>query len=224
MAFNGFTPRALALLNELPEYDREAFSRAAPIYRSEILEPAKRFVSALGPALRGTISSGIEFGAKTNESIAPIHNDLRFYPGTARYRGDLLFRFWEGHDRRWSPTLSVRVGSARVAFAAGMKFPVDALDRYRAAIDSDGDRLAKPLKRLIRYSSAEVVAPDLKRVPAPYPPDHPHSDLLRHKSLLVRWFADPQDSMSGPGLVTFCRNQLRKGAEVHLWLVDQGRL
>lgn len=131
-----------------------------------------------------------------------------------------MFRFWEGSDRRWSPTLSVRVGPESIGFGAGGLIPPDRLQRFRAAVDADGERLAKAIGRLVRWQSAELIGPELKRVPAPFDAGHPHADLLRRKSLQVRWTADPKASVSKRSFVTFCRKQLEKATDVHLWLTE----
>ena len=220
MSFTGFTPDGLQLLSTLPTYDRDAFRRASDAYRADLSDPAKAFVTELGEALQGAISEGIRFGARTNESIAPINNDLRFNPDAPRYKDHLLFRFWEGEDRRTAPTLYVRVAADEAGFGVGAPFPNELIGGIRSSIDTDGDALARAIDRLVRYQKADVVGEALKRVPAPYPPDHPHADLLRHKSLHVRWRAHPKGAISKPRFVSFCRGQLEKASDVHRWLVE----
>ncbi len=220
MSFTGFSTQGLELLGQLPTYDRDAFQKASTLYREEIVERSKAFVDELGPALRDSISEGIQFAAQTNQSISPINNDLRFNPAAAPYKDFLLFRFWEGADRRLAPTLYVRVGAEEVGFAVGAPFPSERMAAVREAIATEGEELAAAVGRLIRYQRAEVVGRVLKRVPAPYDEDHPRADLLRHKSLQVRWRADPKGRVSRPGFITFCRDQLAKAAGVHSWLVE----
>ncbi len=220
MSFTGFTARGLELLGTLPTYDRDAFQNAAAVYREEILERSKAFVDELGPALRSSVSQGIQFAAQTNQSISPINNDLRFNPHAAPYKDFLLFRFWEGADRRLAPTLYVRVGAEDVGFAVGAPFPSERMATVREAMATEGEKLAAAVGKLVRYQRAEVVGEQLKRVPAPYDEDHPRADLLRHKSLQVRWRADPKGRVSRPSFVPFCRDQLAKAAGVHSWLVE----
>lgn len=220
MSFTGFTQEGLDLLERLPGLDREAFQGAAPTYRAGLAEPAKAFVETLGPMLRTEISHSIDYGAHTNQSIAPINNDRRFHPSAPPYKDHLLFRFWEGADKRSGSTLFVRITPGDVGFAVGMQFPSPRLDAYRSAVDHDGDGLADAVRWLVRHRSAGVVGATLKRVPAPFPADHPHADLLRHKALQIRWRVDPGGVLTKARLATFCRDQLARGAGVHRWLVE----
>jgi uncharacterized protein (TIGR02453 family) len=220
MSFTGFTHDGLDLLKRLPELDRDGFQAAADTYRSGIVEPSKALVDALGPELRVHISEGIQFGARTNQSIAPINNDRRFNPSASPYKDHLLLRFWEGPNNRSGSVLFVRITPDELGFAVGMSFTAQQLAAYRERVETDGDRLAAALKWLVRHRGADVVGSALKRVPAPYADDHPHADLLRRKSLQVRWRVDPGDAITGRRLMTLSRDQLRRGAGVHQWLVE----
>lgn len=83
------------------------------------------------------------------------------------------------------------------AGGGAMGFAKPALDLWRRAVDSThGADLADALERLsgdgFRLDDA-----DLKRVPAPYPADHPRGDLLRRKRLLV-WRDLPEPAHRAP--------------------------
>jgi len=80
--------------------------------------------------------------------------------------------------------------------AAGGRYMVDdvQLKRLREAIAAD--RSGKMLESIVaglRKKSYEVEGQELKRVPLPYPQDHPRADLLRHKRLIYwkRWPLQP---------------------------------
>ena len=76
--------------------------------------------------------------------------------------------------------------------AAGGRYMVDAdqLARFRKAIAADrsGGELVGIVTAL-RKKGYDVEGQELKRVPPPYPQDHPRGDLLRHKRLIYwkRW-------------------------------------
>ena len=76
--------------------------------------------------------------------------------------------------------------------AAGGRYMMDPsqLARFREAIaaDKSGKELAKVVATL-RDNGYEIGGQELKRVPPPYPQDHPRGDLLRHKMLIYwkRW-------------------------------------
>jgi uncharacterized protein (TIGR02453 family) len=80
--------------------------------------------------------------------------------------------------------------------AAGGRYMVEdtTLRRLRDAVANDrsGKQLVEIVGRL-RKKGYDVEGQELKRVPSPYPQDHPRADLLRHKRLIYwkRWPAGP---------------------------------
>ena len=80
--------------------------------------------------------------------------------------------------------------------AAGGRYMVEdpQLKRLRAAVASD--RSGKELVGIVealRKKGYDVSGQELKRVPPPYPQDHPRGELLRHKRLIYwkRWPVGP---------------------------------
>ncbi len=217
-SFEGFPKEGLALLARLPGFEKVDFEASRDVYRSSLVDPAKAFVTDLGGAIRSEFGAKVEAVPRTNGSIGPINNDLRFNPDGARYKDHLLFRFWEGAARKVAPTLYVRLTPDEVGFAAGAMF--DDVSRWRAAVDANGGALSAALDEIRAARDASVVGEELKRVPAGYGDDHPHADLLRHKWLQVRWPTALPDSIDTPGFVDDCIDELRRAAPVHRWLVE----
>jgi uncharacterized protein (DUF2461 family) len=155
-----------------------------------------------------------------NGSIAPINRDLRFDPDGPRYKDHLLFRWWEGEQKKTAPTLFVRLAPDSVGFASGVVFA--STDRWRAMAGDVGS--ARALVGLIDdirgdVPDAEIAGADLKRVPAPYPTDHPGADLLRHKAMFqLRWAEPLPTTVSTPALVEHCAARLTRLADLHNWL------
>ena len=79
--------------------------------------------------------------------------------------------------------------------AAGGRYMVDDLQlkrlREAVAAERSGNELAAIVAAL-RKKGYDVEGQELKRVPPPYPQDHPRADLLRHKRLIYwkRWPAE----------------------------------
>ena len=80
--------------------------------------------------------------------------------------------------------------------AAGGRYMVEdtQLRRLREAVAAD--RSGKELVAIVaelRKKGYDVEGKELKRVPPPYPQDHPRADLLKHKRLIYwkRWPAGP---------------------------------
>jgi hypothetical protein len=219
-AFDGFPPAGLALLRGLPERDAAWFKANKREYQLGVAEPAKAFVVALGARLNEVISPDLAAVPKTNGSIAPINNDVRFSAGGPTYKDHLLFRFWEGSDKKTAPTLFVRVSGTEAGFATGAGFA--SVDRWRALISDDatGAALADAIARLTAGHPVEIAGPSLKRVPSPNPGDHPRADLLKLKGFQARWPEPAPPSITGPGFVDWCAGHLLATGEIHRWLVD----
>ena len=104
--------------------------------------------------------------------------------------------------------------------AAGGRYMVEdvQLKRLRAAVadNGSGTELVRIVDEL-RRKGYDVEGQELKRVPPPYPQDHPRADLLKHKRLIYwkRWPA-------GPWIATAkARDRVaqawRDGAELEAW-------
>ena len=217
MTFQGYSNEAMAFLESLPARDPAWFKANRADYQRLIVEPTKALVVDLGHELQQR-SPGIEAQPKTNGSIAPINNDLRFNPDGAPYKDHLMLRFWEGSPKKTAPTLMVRMGSDGVGFATGL-VPAD-VNRWRDVIDShSGEELAATIAGLVEAKNADVVGQDLKKVPAPYQADHPRADLLRHKSLQIRWLEPLPKSVAKPAFVGWLTKRLEAAMPVHRALV-----
>ena len=217
--FTGFPSTGLEFLTTLGQKDKAWFDKNRKTYASDVVAPAKAFVSAMGDVLGNRISPSIEAQPKTNGSIAPINNDLRFNPTASPYKDHLMFRFWEGPIKRTAPTLMIRLSpSDGVGFASGVMLAD--LDLWRERIDDKaGAAFATQLGKLVKLTKAEVVGQELKKVPKPYAEDHPRRDLLRHKGFQVRWAEDGSSAMESADFVEWCAGRLVKAADVHRWLV-----
>jgi len=109
--------------------------------------------------------------------------------------------------------------------AAGGRYMVEdvQLKRLRAAVadNRSGTELVRIVEEL-RRKGYDVEGQELKRVPSPYPQDHPRGDLLKHKRLIYwkRWPAGPwiatakardrvaQAWRDGAGLEAWCRKHM----------------
>jgi uncharacterized protein (TIGR02453 family) len=220
MAFEGFSKEGANSLANLGNKDKAWFDANRTLYKAEVAEPAKEFVEAMGRYLNDNMSPDIVAIPKTNGSIAPINNDLRFNPDASPYKDHLMFRFWEGPNKKTAAMLMLRVHPVDgVGVATGIGF--SDLTRWRELVDSDaGEDLEKAIKTLVKKTGAEVVGEGLKKVPKPYDQDHPRGDLLRHKGLQIRWIPKSKTPINSAKLVDWCGKELAKTSEVHNWLVD----
>lgn len=195
------------------------FDKNRKTYDSDVVPHAKAFVVDLAELLADRLSGGIEGQPKTNGSIAPINNDLRFNPDASPYKDHLMFKFWEGPDKKAAAQLWVRMHPTDgVGFASGIN--IGDVDAWRKAIDTNGEPFADALAALVKTTKADVVGEGLKRVPKPYPEDHPRADLLRHKGFQVRWIKKTPKSITTAKFADWCAKELERTSDVHHWLVD----
>lgn len=105
--------------------------------------------------------------------------------------------------------------------AAGGRYMVDdqQLKRLRGAMAAD--RSGKELVAIVsalRKKGYAVEGEELKRVPPPYPQDHPRGDLLRYKRLIYwkRWPAEPW--IATPKARDRVAKVWRDGADLNAWM------
>ncbi len=219
MTFSGYSKDALEFLRDLPSRDPDWFKSNRKDYESLIVGPTKALVSDLGDRLREDLPD-IVAEPKTNGSIGPINNDLRFSPDKSPYKDHLLLRFWEGSPKKTASTLFLRIAPDGIGIAVGI-VPAD-VGRWREAVDSvkSGPQLDSAIRKLATSKRGDVVGQELKKVPAPYPADHPRADLLRHKMIQVRWLKELPASIAKPGFVGWAAKQLEPCMPLHRTLVD----
>ncbi|MYH67521.1 MAG: DUF2461 domain-containing protein [Dehalococcoidia bacterium] len=212
-----FSEEARDFLRELPTHDKAWFDASRPAYQALIAEPAKALVEAVTAELQHELSPGIVGVPRVNGSISPINRDIRFSADKTPYKDHLLFRWWEGEEKKSAPTLFVRLAADEVGFATGIMLP--SLDRWRELVDAEatGAPLASSIAALVAETGAEVAGVEYKRVPKPYAADHPREGLLRCKWLQVRWMEPfPADESH---FAPWCARQLLRCGDVHRWLV-----
>ena len=104
---------------------------------------------------------------------------------------------------------------------AGGRYMVDAdqLKRMREAVadERSGRRLVELVDEL-RRKGYDIGGLELKRVPPPYPQDHPRGELLRHKRLIYfkRWPLAPW--IATPAACERVAEAWRDGAALNAWL------
>lgn len=215
--FTGFPSEGLAFLATLGTKDKAWFDDHRSTYEDHVVAPVKAFVASLGDWLAAEVSPTITAVPRTNGSIAPINNDLRFNPDRSPYKDHLLLRFWDGEQKRLAPTLWVRVSPEGTGFATGAALPD--LDRWRSRIADErtGRPFEEALAALQKGRDLDVVGQDYKRVPSPYDEDHPRADLLRHKSFQARWSEPNPKTIDRASYVAWCGRRLAAAAPLHHW-------
>lgn len=214
--FPGFPRDAQPFLADLAAHnDRDWFAAHRATYETAIKAPAEAFVAAMVP-----IFSELA-GRPVSGKVFRIHRDVRFSKDKRPYNAHLHIGF--------APVggTSPKAGGSgfyfglepdRLALGAGaFELPPAGVDAWRAAVAEGGEEIAAIVADLAAQGF-RLEGPELKRVPAPYPADHPRADLLRRKGITAwRDITDP-GVVAGPALVRECEETFARLAPLHLWL------
>lgn len=180
---DGFTrmvAAADAFFTELAANNRKDwFEPRKSHYLSEIRKPGEFFAEIMAE----------ELSRLTGQSLTPkvfrIYRDVRFSKDKSPYNTHLHMIWTEKTGGPLRPAYFFGVEPGALLLGLGVfDLKGEALTRYRGFADRHGaDLLAAMDKTGVWFS--DWGAPVLKRVPKPYPPDHPQADLLRRKSLVL---------------------------------------
>ena len=217
MSFEGFDLAALALLDELPAMTSDDYATHKAALAAGVTKPGLGLITEVADELDADLT------VAPRSSVSPLHRDLRFAPEeAARYKDHLLLTTWEGADKKTSPMFWIRVDAHRAGFASGIGFKPAVRERWRAAVGgSAGEELASTLDDLVADRGAEVAGDQVKKVPAPFDPNHPRADLLRHTGFQVRFVDDLPTSVSSADFVGWCVERLSTLLPVHRWLRER---
>jgi uncharacterized protein (DUF2461 family) len=90
--------------------------------------------------------------------------------------------------------------------------------RQKVADDKAGAPLQRTIDDLLAQGFALAQHDTFKRVPPPYPQDHPRSELLKRKDLSMSVPDIPEDLLPNPELVDWLDQRMHKLAPIGQWL------
>ena len=189
--FGTLVQEALGFFRDLRENNtREWFADQKKRYDASVQGPAKAFSGRMAEYLEAVT------GEAHTPKIFRIHRDVRFAKDKTPYNTHLHLLWTSDAPGAWM--LGLSPDYFRAGFGA-MEWKGEALDRFRAAIAEDGSPLVAVIETLTG-AGVDFGEPALKRVPAPYPKDHPAALHLRRKGL-AGWVdldpvaEDPEDAV-----------------------------
>ncbi|MGV6847512.1 MAG: DUF2461 domain-containing protein [Marinibacterium sp.] len=162
--------------------NRDWFAPKKSFFTTEIQRPAERFSALLAEELSQRTKRS--YKAK----VFRIHRDIRFSKDKRPYNTHLHL-LWS--QTRPGPAPGWFFGSAADYLTMGcglMKMEKAGLDRFRTEVADRGQGLVTALQTAadeVGATLAEYGPAALKRVPRPFPADHPRAELLKRKGLAV---------------------------------------
>lgn len=221
--FDGFDAKGLAVLADLEHTNtKEFFDAHRDRFREGVVEPAKALVVDLGERLRRTVAPELVAEPRVNGSLFRINRDIRFSADKSPYKTHQAIFLWEGDDKKTSPGFYLSVSGHEVGVGVGY-MGIGDLDRWRSAIadDETGEAFIAALGHATStLPDVTTNEPDLKRVPRPYPADHPRARWLRHKGFHASLREPLPDSVTEPAFVDWCATRCEAFGPLHRWLVD----
>jgi uncharacterized protein (TIGR02453 family) len=222
MEFDGFQPGALRFLRDLGENNtRDWFQAHRDDYETQLLEPARDYVVAMGEELRA-IGADVHADPRVNGSIFRINRDTRFSKDERPYKDHLDLWFWEGDGpSRRCPGYWFRLTPEQLILGAGKHRFEDLLPRYRDAVADPerGDALRRAVEA-VRSAGYEGGGRHYKRVPSGYDVPPEREELLLHDGLYA--YADsgvPRETHTA-GFPRFCAERWEALKPVQDWLVE----
>jgi uncharacterized protein (TIGR02453 family) len=220
--FNGFPDEAIQFLLELQAEQSRTWFKA---HQADFLKHCRRPLELLIDHLQERLVDVYPHIATVEPHIFRIQRDTRFSKDKSPYKtnlaADLPIRPRQsGEDQHTTPGLYLSFGldGEFVAIGAWHMGP-EILARYRAKLDDA--RAGAQLKSIVDGLEAEgwrtAAMEHLKRVPPPYPQDHPRAELLKLKGLAMS--IQPTEGISATAeFADWAEANLRAAAPMVHWL------
>ena len=171
--------------------DRQWFEAHRADYEAHVKFPGERFADAVSLRLREATGEAHEF------RIFRIHRDIRFSKDKTPYNAHLHISFSPGGSgRKGGPTWMIGLDPDGLTVGAGIfAFSGAQLEAWREYVAGVNGEAVVALFDRLRGSGVRLGEAELKRVPAPYPPDHQHAALLRRKGVTA-WIDCPDAALA----------------------------
>jgi uncharacterized protein (TIGR02453 family) len=221
--FSGFTKETIRFFNGLRRNNsREWFERNRETYETQVMAPARLFVTAMGRRLR-EIAPRIVAVPQVNKSIFRLNRDTRFSPDPTPYKTNLGIFFWEGaRPKMESAGFYFHLEPPDLMIGGGMYMIPDALlGRYRSAVvetkrGAEIERIIEDIRALSGYT---LGGQHYKRVPAGFDATHPNAELLKHKGLYAGFETKIPDEIYSAQLLDYCFERFEPLAPLNRWLM-----
>ena len=195
--------------------DREWFNAHKKERDAAFTRPSEAFAEAMAAEFKRMT------GHAYSHKIFRLPRDVRFSKDKTPYNTHLRIAWAPDCGKSGSPRWMLGLEPGDLTVGVGMfEFERADLDAFRARIDGkDGEKLATILDGF-KSQNIRLGEPDLKRVPAPYPQDHPRADLLRHKGLTAWIDKLPLNTAYGADGPASCAAEFKRLQPLFDWMLD----
>lgn len=193
-AFDQLIPDAQDFCRRLSvDNTREWYAEHKAEYQANLKRPAELLLETLAPKLDKLT------GGPVKTKLFRINRDLRFAKGQPPYK-DFLHMLWYAPSDGVAPMgWFFGIEKTRLRVGAGyMSFDGAALPRWREVMAGpEGAEIAAGIEAELA-KGAEMRDAALKRVPSPWPQDHPQGAFLKRKGMgLFRDMPVPESDVPG---------------------------
>ncbi len=224
-AFTGFPQAGLDFLAQLERNNEKSWFEAhKDVYQSSIVQPALRFVVAMGERLQ-TVAPTVAYDTRTNGagSLMRIYRDVRFSKDKTPYKTWVGIVFWDGpRKKNENPGFYFGFSATGGGAHAGLySFPPDLLSAYRTAVDEErlGAELETAVTAVRTAGPYTINGEHYKTVPRGYDREHPRANWLRFNALYASSPLLEPAVLASPELLDACFAHFRNMAPLQQWLV-----
>jgi len=220
--FDGFSDEAIQFLLELQAEQSRTWFKA---HQGDFLRLCRRPLELFIEELRDRLMPVFPLMVEAEPHYFRIQRDTRFARDKTPYKtnisADVAIRpRGDDESEHGIPGLYFSWGLEGEYLGIGAWHMSPAvLGRYRAVLDHPqrGAEIKRLVDRLIAQGYTIEAMEKLKRVPPPYPQDHPRAELLKHKGFAV--MAQPTQNVSSSRLLLdWAEGQLRAAAPLMLMI------
>lgn len=221
--FEGFSRELPQFLSALAADNTKAwFDAHRGDYQRLYLEPAKRFVDAVGERT-AKWRPVVHAEARVNGSIMRVNRDTRFSANKTPYKDHLDMMFTVGGSKydRTRPAYMMRVRSDVLMLGGGLHgFAKEQLEQFRKAVVDEklGKALESTVKQLDKAGFPPLGGTHYKRVPRGCDPDHPRSAWLLHNGLHTGTTSELPDELFDERAVDYVIAVFRPLQPLVVWL------
>jgi uncharacterized protein (TIGR02453 family) len=223
MAFEGFADADGKFFKALAKHqNRDWFNEHKEELETGWNQPMKELLAGLHDAL----DKAYPHSDLDEPKLFRIYRDVRFSKDKTPYKTHVAGCIPMKRTAKMLETpvaIYVHFGTDNVVASGLYAMDGPALERYRKAVadDARGKDVVKILAKLEKAGfHADSMHDDmLKKVPRGYDPEHPRAELLKRKSLGVRFPTLPKGILASPKLAGWLADHAKKAAPLVEWLV-----